>query len=434
MNSYFERLELEMIALESAIGAFEAENDITDEYLHDYSEPCYANESAYSDDFGFGLFGDMTPACEEADGNGSKLSNGIKHILSAIGKFFSNLGEGMKSFFQAFKSKKAEVKKEDVNVSPQAQQVATNLRGAIKNAITIISNVTKSDTEFMKKICSDIKDSINKVGTSKLQQAEKGGKGLGSAVRDALNTTDRYRDEAYAEVGRNFVSKSGGNDTAENKSIADERVAKAKSILDKVEKSESDLKQALQKIQEIYKSEMMKAARAYNDRNAEKAKKYGESNYSYESRKADMDEEDKKQLKAQNNAEAKRKSVGVQQALATVNMRETAINNQVRQAIFVDYKIEDIAKLCDGVTTACGDLEGFCTSVAEKDFSGSDYYSKIAYELCKILSRASTVYTKIAGAIRQLTNGTIFNSSGDVKVETRERTSASKDEQDYLDE
>ena len=29
MNSFFERIDLEMIALESAIGAFEAENDIT---------------------------------------------------------------------------------------------------------------------------------------------------------------------------------------------------------------------------------------------------------------------------------------------------------------------------------------------------------------------------------------------------------------------
>ena len=38
MNSYFERIDLEMIALESAIGAFEAENDITEEYLHDYSD------------------------------------------------------------------------------------------------------------------------------------------------------------------------------------------------------------------------------------------------------------------------------------------------------------------------------------------------------------------------------------------------------------
>ena len=44
MNSYFERLELDSIALESAIGAFEAENDITDEYLHDYSEQQFAFE------------------------------------------------------------------------------------------------------------------------------------------------------------------------------------------------------------------------------------------------------------------------------------------------------------------------------------------------------------------------------------------------------
>ena len=419
MSSFFAQLDLEMIALESAISAYEVDNNITEDYLNDYSAPTAAPayESA-TDDFGFGLFSDMAPATEEAEGtSGGGLGKGIKNILSAVGRFFAKIGEGMKAFFNSFKSKKAQTK--DVKVTPAAEKAATNMRGAIKSAVSIIGNITKADTEFMQRICKDIKTAIDSVGQANLDSA--------------LNKKIGKRNDEYAKVGAKFVELSGGK---ENAADADERIQRANEILDKVKKTEKDLQTALDKVSDVFKAELKKAklvAEAYDERSE---KKRSETDYKQSERNAAYDEEDRKKLKSFNDEATRRQSLGVSTANDVKSISMTSLTNQIKQAIFVDYKIEEIAGLCDGVVSACGNLEAFCTKVADKnlDNSGSEN-SKRAYKLCRILSSASTVYTKLSSAIKELTTGSIFTDNGSSvgSVTTRD-DSGSKDEKDFMGE
>lgn len=428
MNSYFERLDLEMVALESAIGAYEAENDITDEYLHDYSEPAPAYESASDDDFGFGLFDDMyaTPATEEADsGKGSKIGNGIKNILGAIKSFFIKCKDGIVNFFQSFKKKKTEVNAEAVkeNASPTALQLATSLRGALKQTYTIIGHVTTQDSAYIAKICSKIDAVLSTVvsgkGNNKVTAADAAyAAHVNSKLREENSDIDS---EAMKEIGQKFRESGGfGSDSHTQGAKAEKALSDAEDILNRVEATEKDLHDAITNLKAIFNKEYTAAAAKLKKADDVAEDKYYSDDATEYDRERDADmkaEADKAKAKAdkaelkQFNADVKKNAAirGGGKAKDNKGISMQQLKNQVKQIVFVDYDFKDVQQAVDAVVKACGNNAAVCERLASKapaDVSGD---AKIAYQMCKVLSRASAIYSKISNAITQLASGSVFD-------------------------
>lgn len=423
MNSYFERLELDSIALESAIGAFEAENDITDEYLHDYSdydeEPAYESASASSDSFGFDLFEDMyAPATEEADtanagSKGSKLSQGIKNILASIGKLFVKIKDGIVNFFESFKKKKAQVNAEKVkaNASPAAIDLANDMRGSIKQAFKIITNVTTADHQFIAKLCTQINAALKKVG------------GSGAILKSQSSKLNEYNPGAntdkFAAAGKALRTNGNYGDDSENSANAQKALADAEAILDNVQKTNDELNKAIENVHNIFEKEFTAAwnklknskdatavhetdvlSRAAMNNSADKAKADAEK------AKADQKEIDKF------NASARRRNDvegGHYAVKSTAAISMATLLNQVRQIVFVDYDVSALNAAIKGVIDACKDHADNCDKIMNivPDTLTGD--AKIGYDMCKVLSRSSRIYTQISAAIQKLTSGDVFN-------------------------
>ncbi len=451
MNSFFERIDLEMIALESAIGAFEAENDITEEYLNDYSTPAIsaAYESAVDDDFGFGLFGDMSmsPATEEAEADkGSKLGQGIKKILESIKGFFVKIGEGLSAFAQSFKKKKSEVNDADVNISAPAEKVATSLRGAIKQAFTIIGNVTAADTKFVNDICVKINNALSKAGGSKALLD------LHNKKMDKSKNSEA-RDEAMKELGKSFRSdRDYGMTDSMQQANAEKDLKAAEDILDKVKATNSELEGAIVNINEIYTKELnavMNKIRSETFPDEEFISANTSKSEIDRSRTSDKDAK-KKEIEEFNEEAKARRRVGVQTAKRGESLDEVRLQNQIRQKIFLDYNINEVVGLIDKVINTCHNHASNCEKIAKKDTHSDDADTKIAYQMCRVLSTASTVYTKISATIRSLLNGDAFtvkmkngsyyngrdelhNKNGQT-FNLGERSKAKKDQMAYIDE
>lgn len=452
MNSYFEQLELESIALESAIGAYEAENGLTEEYLNDYSTRYdYATEGSYvdDDDFGFGLFSDMAPATEEADsGKGSGIGNGIKNILSAVGRFFTKIKDGIVAFFQSFKKKKSEVK--DVQVSPAAEKVATSMRGAIKNTLGIIKNVTVQDTTFIRDLCRKIDAAISAAQKGKGNSADDY---IAAATRKKDQSDDEFtsgRDEKFAKIGETFrKSYSNGSDEDASRATAIKDLELAESILQKVQATKDSLVEANKKIKDIFAAEVAKNYNSIFDKNNTPeitSSNADNSSLSGARDRAIADQDKQKALDEYNASQKKRAHLGNVEARSDKNIAGTQFLNQIRQKIFLDYDLNEISTLVGGVVDACKNNADFCKKIADKKIETDNADAKIAYKMCKVLHSASTIYTSISASIKELVSGSVFtyNKDGIEKHITRggkattinygKRSDATKDEQDYLDE
>lgn len=452
MNSYFEQLELESIALESAIGAYEAENGLTEEYLNDFSTRYdYATEGAYvdDDDFGFGLFSDVSPATEASEGGGG-IGKGIKNILSAVGRLFTKIKDGIVAFFQSFKKKKSEVKAEDVKVSPAAEQVATSLRGAIKNSLSIIKNVTVEDTTFIRDLCQKISDAIDAatkgVGNEKKTY-------LAAATRKKTQSDDEFttaRDEKFAKIGKTFrESYSNGSDEDASRATATKDLEAAEAILQKVKDTKESLIEANKKIKDIFAAELSKTiAKLNTETDKITSANIDSSSLSGKRDRAIADQGKQKDIDDYNAAQKKRAHLGNVTSKGTAGgVTAAKLVNQIKQKIFLDYDLNEINGLVGGVVTACKNNADFCKKIAEKKIETDNADAKIAYQMCKVLSNASTIYTSISASIKELISGNVFTYNRDGKEETftddnnnkyelnyGKRSDASKDEQDYLDE
>ena len=424
MNSYFDRLELDSIALEAAIGAFEAENDITDDYLHDYSdydeEPAYESASTSSDSFGFDIFDDMyAPATEEADGSdtgskGGKLSQGIKNILASIGKLFTKIKDGIVNFFESFKKKKAQVDADNVkkNAAPEALKLADTMRGAIKQAYSIIANVTVTDTRFIASLCEKIghvlKANKNNIISSQSGKAnyETAGAGIG----------------ALSATGKAFREDKSFGDSNENTANAQKALSDAEAILDKVEATRDDLNKAIENVQRIFEKEFVAAwnhMQSKKDVGVKDDKKTLDvdrmrAREAQQREKEEAEEADKKAVDKFNKHAEKRDSVMTNgQAYRVQHAREIPMGtliNQVRQIVFVEYDISELNKAIKAVTDACKNHKNDCDkimSIVPDNLTGD---AKIAYDMCKVLSRSSAVYTSISTAITKLTGGEVFKT------------------------
>lgn len=456
MNSYFERLDLEMIALESAIGAFEAENDITDEYLHDYSDyeaPAYESASS-GDDFGFGLFDDMyvAPATEDADdgSKGSKLGQGIKNILGNIKKFFGKVKDGIVSFFNSFKKKKAEVKADEVkkNAEPEALKLADTMRGSIKQAYNIIGNITVTDTKFIASLCEKISKALDDAGGSDL------------LVATHMNFVKQIDSDAgtdtMTDAGKSF-RQSGhfGNNESETGRLAEKKLAEAEDILAKVDATGKDLDTALDNVSSIFKKEFTAAYNKYKANSSKEATAIdGETTFDIErheeEEKTKREREGKlkdAELREYNKSAKARNSVGGGdfRAQKTKDIPMAKLVNQVRQIVFVDYDANALDKAVKAVIDACSKHASNCDKLANKVPANVSGDAKIAYTMCKVLSKSSNIYTHISNSIQRLTSGSVFNvnmSNGDAtitgagKFETRrmDRADAKKNQKAYLDE
>ena len=452
MNSYFEQLDLEMIALESAIGAYEAENGLTEEYLNDFSTRYdYATEGAYvdDDDFGFGLFNDVAPATEASEGGGG-IGKGIKNILSAVGRFFTKIKDGIVAFFQSFKKKKSEVKSEDVQVSPAAEQVATSLRGAIKNSLSIIKNVTVEDTTFIRDLCRKISDAINAATKDKGNTKDDY---LAAATRKKDQSDDEFttaRDEKFAKIGETFrKSYSNGSDEDASRATATKDLEAAEAILQKVQATKNSLVEANKKIKDIFAAELSKTIGKIS---AEKDKitsaNIDSSSLSGVRDRAIADQGKQKEIDDYDAEQKKRSKLGnVTSKDLADGFNAAKLVNQIKQKIFLDYDLTEINGLVTSVVTACKDNADFCKKIADKNITTNNADAKIAYQMCKVLSNASTVYTSISASIKDLISGSVFTYNRDGKEETftddknnkyklnyGKRSSANKNEQDYLDE
>lgn len=426
MNSYFDRLELDSIALEAAIGAFEAENDITDEYLHDYSdydeEPAYESASTSSDSFGFDLFDDVnTPAMEGTEDSdntskGGKLSQGIKNILASIGKLFTKIKDGIVNFFESFKKKKAQVDAEKVkkNAAPEALKLADTMRGAIKQAYSIIGNVTVTDTRFIADLCVKITQALRKSG------------GSGHIIRAQSDIYNRINAgggiDALSNAGKALRTSGSFGDDNENAANTQKALADAETILNKVEATRDDLNRAIENVHTIFEKEF---AAAWNSLKSKKdATVVHEDNKlsldrmraedERERAKKDSDEAAEKAVQKFNkHADNRDKVMSNGQAYRVQNAKEipmATLINQVRQIVFVDYNEHDLGKAIKAVIEACKNNKSNCDkilSIVPDNLTGD---AKIAYDMCKVLSRSSAVYTNISTAITKLTSGEVFRT------------------------
>ena len=191
MNGFFGDIRMDMIALESAIDLFEVENGLTADYLasdysYDIENEGYATESATNagdvDDAFAGLFGDM-PAMEEATEGGdapkekfgAKLKKGIVNVINSIKSFFAKLGEGIANLWNKITKKKKEA--ENLQITPAEQTIieqATDVRNAVKSALTILTNTLKADGGKLERIVNQINDALKqaKVKTTYLDYAK----------------------------------------------------------------------------------------------------------------------------------------------------------------------------------------------------------------------------------------------------------------------
>ena len=255
MSAYFNQLELDMIALESAIGAYEVDNGITDDILDMPDSYSYAVESAnVNDDFGFGIFDDV--AAPATEGVGSAIGGGIKKILSAIAGFFKKVGEGIAAFFNSFKKKKAEVGDKEVKLTPEAAKVANNIRSAIKTAIGIVGNISRQDAEYIKGVIGLINDAIKKSG---LTESNVNKSYMESADKKQINK----REVGLSDMATSFEKSSVKNPTADTtdadrSAAADEMLTKCEGYLTKVKKTQEELTDAVKKVQEIFQDEVNK--------------------------------------------------------------------------------------------------------------------------------------------------------------------------------
>lgn len=400
MSAYFNRIELDMIALEAAIGAYEVDNGLTDDVLDRCYEDCAVATESIDDDFGFGLFGDIEPA-RATEGVGSAIGGGIKKILNAIAGFFKKVGEGIASFFNSFKKKKAEVSDKEVKLTPEATKVATNIRSAIKTALDAVGNISKKDTEYIKGVINNINNAIKeaKVNAQQIERSYMDG------------ASDKQKNERAQKLSA-MASKFESTATAEGKGTDDEKSAAASEMLTncenylaKVKATQEQLTAAVQKCQDIFQDEVNKL-----NLSGSKA-----AEFNTEAPKASVqrgkDDDDDRELQAYNQRAMKRSSVGVSTATDKKDMAIKSITNQIKQYIFVTFDFETVKKLCKDVGDACHGNAKMCTQIANNTPEGSR--NGTAYRMCKVLSDASNIYTAISTAIEKLVSGTIFSATKD---------------------
>lgn len=405
MSAYFNQLELDMIALESAIGAYEVDNNITDEALDRADAYSYATESACSeDDFGFGIFDDVaTPATE---GAGSAIGGGIKKILNAIAGFFKKVAEGVKSFFASFKKKKAETADKEVKLTPEAAKVANNIRNAIKTAVGIISNVSKQDAIYIKNV-------IDLINTA-IKNAKVDAKAINNSYLDGASDKQKnYRAQKLDSMGEEFKKISvDSNASADDKkntsyqdSAADEMLTKCEGYLKKVEATRDQLVAAVAKVQEMFQSEVSKL-NLTDPANV----KFGTDKPGAAVQRG-KDDDDEADIKAYNEHIKHRTGVGAEKVTGgKKDLAIKSITNQIKQYVFVNFDMSGIENACKDVVKSCESNAAMCTTIASNSPESGSGNTGVAYRMCRILSSASNIYTAIQKAIEQLTTGSIFNA------------------------
>lgn len=401
----FGNLEMDMIALESAIDRYESENDLDGAYLFNsvsYDEVSGvavegATESAVETDDIFGaLFSDM-PATEAAndtaDGEkksfGARLGQGIKNIAGAIGKFFKGLwdrirGIGKKVEETAAKAQAAKLPAGYEGILAGAKDVRT----AIQSMVGILDNTLKSDLEKIKKLCAKIDTAVAK-GKNKHANA----------------ITQKEYDETAAAMGKSFRGKN--NDTESFAEVDD-----AEKLVSSIEAAEENLKKAAALVAEKFSAVLEHQGKLIASKSAEREQSIGESDKDYKKRIEDADkaDEDAYDNDSSDVREAKRQA-GKGASVETIS--DHILKNVIMADMYTSGKniVSGIKKVIGEIEDACKKNVDFCEKIAKEADGVADDNTdaKIGYRLCKLYARASKSVSAIGAYVTSLTNGTIFS-------------------------
>lgn len=400
----FGNLEMDMIALESAIDRYESENDLDGTYLYNsvsYDEMSGAavegaTESAVETDDIFGaLFSDM-PATEAAndtaDGEkksfGAKLGQGIKNIAGAIGKFFRGLWERIKGVGKKIDETAAKAQAAKLPEGYEGILAASkDVRTAMQSMVGILDNTLKSDLEKIKKLCEKIDKAINK-----------------GKEKQPTTITQKEYDEAAAAMGKSFRGKK--DDTE-----AFAEVDEGEKLVETIEAAEENLKKAAALIAEKFARVKEHRSQFEKSQNARANRGFDESEKDYNKRREDEAKADKDAYDT-DSAEVREAKRQAGDGASVRQISDQIIKNVIMADMYMTGKniVNDIKKLCDTIATACGKNEDYCKTLAKEADGVADdnTNAKIGYRLCKLYARASKSVSTIATYVGALSNGTVL--------------------------
>lgn len=429
-ESIFLGFEIDMLALESIITSYEAENGLDPAYLNsdtllDPRDDEIAEESAMNDDYDFGfgatLFNAIALESEGADGAadagsdagtgdassdsadgasnsdsgsskksfGDKLKSAVKNVLDAVKKFFQKLGEQAKKLGNKIKEQiskwaAAASARKETRLANKVISMAKNVRSNYQKAINILKDSLYENATEVKKICQQINDAMTKAGLDNSSEANK----------DNLN-----------KLGAAFT----GDKDAKS---SDKEVAKAASLVNKCETAEKRVAKACELIKQSYTNLLSATSnlKITADRNAE-----GKSTDSEDVAKQRQEGIDKATKKAADKWNDKHDDK------VDASQGRVAITNQMVRSIIMGnmYKEKtDISKLealCGEVANICSKNADFCeraSKITEKFSKKDDPNAKRAFNLCKLYFKASGVFNKLTNHINSLSTGTVLSSDG----------------------
>lgn len=431
-ESIFLGFEIDMLALESIITSYEAENGLDPAYLNsdtllDPRDDEIAEESAMNDDYDFGfgatLFNAIALESEGADGAtdsgsatddgtvanasdnasdsgssskksfGDKLKSAVKNVLDAVKKFFQKLGEqakklGSKIKEQISKWAAAATARKETKLANKVLSMAKNVRSNYQKAINILKESLYENATEVKKICQQINDAMTKAGLDNSSEANK----------DNLN-----------KLGAAFT----GDKDAKS---SDKEVAKAASLVNKCEAAEKRVGKACELIKQSY-TNLLTATQNLKitaERNAQ-----GKSTDSEDVAKQRQEGIDKATKKAADKWNEKHDDK------VDASEGRVEITNQMVRSIIMGnmYKEKtDISKLealCGEVANICSKNADFCeraSNITEKFSKKDDPNAKRAFNLCKLYFKASGVFNKLTNHINSLSTGTVLSSDKNGKT------------------
>ena len=400
----FGNLEMDMIALESAIDRYESENDLDGAYLFNsvsYDEVSGvavegATESAVETDDIFGaLFSDM-PATEAAndtaDGEkksfGARLGQGIKNIAGAIGKFFKGLWERIRGIGKKVEETAAKAQAAKLPAGYEGVLAGSkDVRSAIQSMVGILDNTLKSDLEKIQKLCAKIDKAVAK----------------GKEKHTAPITQKEY-DETAAAMGKSFRGKK--DDTESFAEVDD-----AEKLVESIEAAEENLKKAAALISEKFMNTLKHRDQFEIDSQMKLGQNIGESDKDYKKRLEDdkKSEEDAYDTDSAEVREAKRQAG---KGAENGQISDQIIKNIIMADMYTTSKgvIGKIKNIISSIETACKKNLDFCEKIAKEADGVSDdnTNAKIGYRLCKLYARASKSVSAIGAYISSLTSGSVL--------------------------
>lgn len=434
MNGFYENIRMDMIALESAIDLFEVENGITSDYLasdvsYDIEDEGFATESATNsedvDDSFAGLFGDM-PAMEDASEGGEapkekfgdKLKKGIMNVLNSIKNFFIKLGEGIANLWSKITKKKKEA--ENIELTPAEQSIvdqATDVRNAVKSAISILGNTLKADggkmDRIVKQINQAIKDAKVRESYRDYMKAKNNNDVTGTTKASMTSETKFNLKDGYTKTTVN----AGGDkyDRAEDLSKAMTAMGKSYGAnknhisIDVAEKTAEEIAEGTKKMKEamdIIKSKYIALC--------ERLHKMTKAPEAPEKGLTETDEEFRQRQADHNKSKAKHDGSDIDNKYDYDKITDPVA--KVRSILMKFYYHQDAnffteaKRSCDIVANECKKHSALCKSLGEisKDINQDNDNAKIAFRLCKVYYSAANSFSSLTQYISMISTGSIF--------------------------